>query len=477
MERKPNYLHSLLAALDSDELARVRAVELPAKERALLDLCLTRISSQAPSKDEAEKLLNITGSHFDKINSLLLKKCYYALVPNGGGDLWLFLRRKNLIRHFYHDLALDERKLLRDGDPEALATFYYSGFENIHQLPFLSYDPQMARRYMERYFEITATVTPAERLMIEGRLVRQQIINGNAMGMQQKQKEKFYEDLIRLQALIPQVDKPEAIAQFYLAFALYYKSVSVDPKKNREHLHHAHAVILSHPQVFIEEDEVLLRCMIADTFYQESNFDEAYSQYQKVFTECEPLMKTQLFFCSSFVQLAVLTRHFTEAKDILDRIFGQYLNRGDNAQAATTAAISYAELALHSGNYDEGKKYIDIAFHHNDKNLLVAFEIKLRKLEAVFFALKGDYLFAESFIAKDLKYLQSRGYTLAKSPQGWFFKSLSAIIDERTNGKKLSAKLEAKYQDTLLGFSAIHGKLLEQFRQKSDTRPAQKVGQ
>ena len=161
-----------------------------------------------------------------------------------------------------------------------------------------------------------------------------------------------------------------------------------------------------------------------------------------------------------------MTTHFTEAKEILDRIFGQYLDSVDNAQVATTAAISYAELALHSGNYDDGKKYIDIAFRHNDKNLLVAFEIKLRKLEAVFFALKGDYLFAESLIAKDLKYLQSRGYTLAKSSQGWFFKCLSAIIDERTNGKKLSAKLEAKYQDSLLGFGAIHGKLLEQFRLK-----------
>ncbi len=466
MERKPNYLHSLLAALDGAELTLLRSLELPAKERALFDLYLARISSQAPTKDEAGKLLHITGSHFDKINSLLLKKCYDVLVPNGGGELWLFLRRKNLSRHFYHELALDERQLLRDGDPEALAAFYLSGFENIHQLTFLTYDPKIARRYMDRYFEIKDQITPAERLMIEGRLVRQQIINGNSLGMQQKQKEKFYEDLLRLGELIPRVDTPEPIVQFYLAFALYYKSVSVDPKKNREQLTRAHSIIVANPKEFIDEDEVLLRCMIADTFYQESNFDEAYTQYQTVFAEWEAVMRSQFFFCSSYVQLAVLTNHFTEAKEILDRIFGQHLESLDNAQAATTAAISYAEFALHSGDFDQGKKYIDAAFRHNDKNRLVAFEIKLRKLEAVCFALKGDYLFAESLISKDLKYLQSRGYTLAKSPHGWFFKCLSAIIDERTNGKKLSAKLEAKYQDSLLGFGAIHGKLLEQFRRK-----------
>src|ERR1041384_3152670 len=106
---KPNYLHELLGALGETELGKLRSLELKGKERALLDFYLDQIAKLAPTKEEISSTLSMKGAHIDKTSSIVLKKCYDSLVPTTRRDLWVFLRQKRLIRHLYHELALEER--------------------------------------------------------------------------------------------------------------------------------------------------------------------------------------------------------------------------------------------------------------------------------------------------------------------------------------------------------------------------------
>ena len=100
----------------------------------------------------------------------------------------------------------------------------------------------------------------------------------------------------------------------------------------------------------------------------------------------------------------------------------------------------------------------------NDKGLLLPFDIELRKLETLYFALTGDFAFAEDLIAKHIKFLHSKKISIKVSLHGKFFKVMRDIIEEGTTGKRLSAAAEALLAEQSSSFQAIYGILLRKIR-------------
>src|SRR6516164_6846535 len=129
MSRRTNYIHELLAILTESELADIRTLDLKGKERAVLDHYIQHIGSEPPTKEAIGSVLSMSGTHIDKTNSIVLKRCYEALVGADSRALWLFLRQKHLPRHIYHELLLEERELTKRSDDDRLASFYYDAFE------------------------------------------------------------------------------------------------------------------------------------------------------------------------------------------------------------------------------------------------------------------------------------------------------------------------------------------------------------
>jgi hypothetical protein len=463
MTQKTQYLHELLAALNEDELRSLANLGLKGKEKDLFDLYIRYIGKPAPSKEYIGAELSMSSSHIDKTNSIVLKKCYEALTSNGIG-LWDIFLLKHLPRHLHHDFSLRERELKKANDITQLSKFYFDAFEIIHQLPYQDYDQAEAERFMKLYFELTPNVSNSERLMIEGRYIRQLITS--SISSNTKASNFLYLES-RLQGLERLIDKtvlPLHKAQFYLACAHYYKVIDSNEQKQRMYLTLCLELAEEYPNDFAINDPPLMRAKIADTYFQESNFEKAYSIYCEIIPKWRELMKTQFFYLSSYAHLATLCGKFTDTDSIIDEFFGQYLQKGQEGQLRTVADITLAKRFLSSGDIKKAKAHIDNGFMANDKGLLLPFDIELRKLETLYFALSGDYAFAEDLIAKHIKFLHSKKISVKSSINGKFFKVMRDIIEERTTGKQLSTASEALLSEQSSSFQAIYGILLSKIR-------------
>ncbi len=462
MTQKTQYLHELLATLIGDELRSLTNLGLKGKEKDLFDLYIRYIGKSAPSKEHIGAELSMSSSHIDKTNSIVLKKCYGALTSNGMG-LWDFFLLKHLPRHLYHDLSLCERELKKVNDITRLSKFYFDAFETIHQLPYQDSDQAEAERFMNAYFELTPNVSNGERLMIEGRYIRQLITNSISLNTKASSLLYLESRLQELESLIDETVVPLHKVQFLLACAHYYKVIDSNEQKQRGYLAQCLELAEKYPNDFGMHDPALLRAKIADTFFQEGDFAKAYSLYCDIIPKWKEIMKTQFFYLSSYAHLATLCGKFKDTDSIVDEFFGQYLKQ-EEGQIRTVAEITLAKRFLSSSDLEKGKLHIDNGFSANDKGLLLPFDVELRKLETLYFALSGDFGFAEDLIAKHIKFLHRKKISVKVSLHGKFFKVMRDIIEERTTRKRLSATAEAMLAEQSSSFQAIYGILLSKIR-------------
>lgn len=464
MTQKTQYLHELLATLNAHELRSLANMGLKGKEKDLFDLYVSYIGKPAPSKEHIGTQLSMSSSHIDKTNSIVLKKCYEVLTSNGMA-LWDLFRHKHLPRHLYHDFLLRERELKKANDISALAKFYLDAFETIHQLPYQDYDPSEGERFKNSYFELTPDVSNNDRIMIEGRYIRQTITNGLTTSKGLNGLKYLGKKLEELERLIDISVEPLPKVQFYLAGAQYYKVVEPDEPKQRTYLSHSINIVNEYPDVFAPEDPILLPLKVADTYFQESKFAEAYQRYCQVVPSAKDLIRTQFFHLTTYAQLSTLCKAFEDTDAIIKEFFSPYSD-GSNWQVQAMADITLAKRYLYSGDITKAKKHIDSGFLKNDKGVLISFDLELRKLETLYFALSGDFNFTEDLIAKHIKFLHSKKISVKESLHGKFFKVMRDIINELTTSKKLSKTSEELLIEQSSSFQAIYGLLLQELRRK-----------
>jgi hypothetical protein len=458
-----NYLHSLLSVLTDKQLETLAIIKLKGKEQQLYKFYLTNKDKTLPSKDAISKSMTMSSSYIDKITSVLLKKCYDVLSSNRIG-LWDIFLIKHLPRHLHHDLSLRERELKKANDIAQLSQFYFDAFEIIHQLPYQDYDQTEAERFMKSYFELTPNVSNGERLMIEGRYIRQLITSSISSNTKASRFLYLKSRLQELESLIDESVLPLHKTQFLLACAHYYKVIDSNEQKQREYLVQCLEIAEKYPDDFAVNDPPLMLAKIADTYFQEGDFEKAYSLYCDIIPKWKEILKTQFFYLSSYAHLATLCGKLEDTASIIDEFFGQYIRGNEEGQIRTVAEITLAKRFLSSGDINKAKIHIDNGFKANDKGLLLPFDIELRKLETLYFALSGDFGFAEDLITKHIKFLHSKKISVKESIHGKFFKVMRDIITERTTGKRLSTTAETLLAEQSSSFHAIYGRLLQKIR-------------
>jgi len=103
---------SLLAvvplAINDNWVTMLQPASLRGKEQEVLDLFLLQRKKGAVDKTLVQQELGLSQSHFDKICSVLLDKCYKRIAPDGGLTLLTMLSSKvpALERHFFKELVL-----------------------------------------------------------------------------------------------------------------------------------------------------------------------------------------------------------------------------------------------------------------------------------------------------------------------------------------------------------------------------------
>jgi hypothetical protein len=457
-----NYLYRYLLSLDEQESARVAAADLSPRERQTLSVLLAmRPAADAP-REEALRTLSMSGTMFDKTCSVVLRKAYEALVPEGGLALLADLERRRLRQLTLRELARQERELT-EGSVEGHAGFYRSVFELLHTRFSIHYDPVLARAVARKW----RNHDPSEGTMlyIDASLAGMEIWKAAAGEADQQEDRRLLARLKGLQKRAASTSDPRARYRLLRAWMVYYGQIDIQAGPRGEIIDEAIALCEGHPDRIPVSELESLRLMRAEhEYFFGEDHAVAWSIYDGLIVSDPVWIAGQMYHVNKFVQLCLIVGEYSRAEQLIDLGFSRQWNDEDVGRAKM-AAISRTKLYLLTGRLDEARRHLDHAFELNQKRFFVQFEIECRLLQTAWFALRGDDAAVVELAPANLKYLRSKGYSIESgSRYPWFFKLAVALIEERHTGRRLTRKLESQYDVYQQGAAAQYGVLLRKLR-------------
>lgn len=456
-----NYLYGYLKLLSPAERAGVQALELAPREHEVLGALLAACDEAESSRDQLLGGLKMSGAHFDKISSLVLRRAYEVVVPEGGLALLYDLNRRALYPNFFHEYRR-QRKLMTSADAEERAEFHLQCVNLLSRLARDHYSERLVAEAAREYDRLRPS--PDNAIYFEACIISGIIWGAAARGTNAQMREEVARRLRANAARITERTGSAALFKHYNAYALFHAQMDEQPTERLRYLEAADALTHEHPAAFTREDVAILRGKIAESHYfNSSNLHRAYRLYAAAFRAYADVLVRDFYHTTKFIQLAIICGHHARAERLLRQRFGLHLS-SEHQSIGTMGAISWAKLWLARGRVREAMPYVDFGFRHNRKNFFVQYEIELRILQTIAFAMQGDDEFVEQLAEKNLKYLRSKGFTLATSRYyPWTFKLLVAFVAER-NGAVMTRELCAKLAEFDEGAAAVYGVLLRRAR-------------
>ncbi len=460
-----NYLFCYLQLLSHEELALLETLDLAPRQRSVLDALIDVRGEKDAARETILSGLGLSASHFDKICSLLLRRVYDTIVPDGGRALLYDLNRRSLQANFLHELHRQERDVAA-GSVEARAGFYLECFNLLGRISRKDYNGVLMAELARKYGRLCPS--PDNAIFFEADMVCSLIWNAAARGTNDEVRQEAERRLRRNAARIVPDTGPLALYKQYQAYALFHAQIDENPSERLGYLQLAAELCDRHPDLFSEDERVLALCRIAESYYFNShNFGKAYRLYASLFRKHRRALARDYYHTTKFIQLCIICGRYGRAERLLRERFDQHL-ASEHESIGTMGAISWAKLLLVTGRVAEAKPYIDFGYQRNRKNLYIQYEIELRMLESAYFVLTGEREFADQLAVRNMKYLRSKGYLLANARfYPWFFKLLRVFLDERPGGGKLTPELQQKIVEFDEGPAALYGILLRLARDSS----------
>ncbi len=473
-----NYLKTLLDVLSPEELARLDELHLRGKEAEIMQAHVEHRLGELPAKAAMMQSLQISGSHLDKAVSLLLQKALRLLAGDSPNQKFAYLNRKHLDLLNFHEMAKQEKVLLKQEDPAALAEYFKLKCQMHYRAQFphfrISDALEAAEKYLHYLEKLNAKEVVAERIVIYCSALYPYI--HFALVSRRGSAIAKAEILGYLTTFQDALDDTQGASRSHFgdkwseAYYHYHKTASYfewrfnnNVEGSLAHLESALAYFERNPESFAVHDKVFLLRSKADIYYGTGVYDQAYQLYSLIYLDHFDSIRTNFYHLDHFAESAMLTGHMELAQRLVDVHYHGYI-QSEHETMFPFAAITVAKFLLLTGKPSAALTIIQRAMHFVERRTLTDLEIELRTLETAAFLLMHEWKTVEMLSSKNLKYLETKKISLKSDQRGWFFQLASAICDERIVRKQLTARQESKLMDFNRAGASVYGKILELVR-------------
>jgi hypothetical protein len=438
-------LYTLMNSLDDAELSRIKEMRLIGKERSVFDHMLQLRGRELPTIDIILKAVSVTDTHFYKINSVLLRKCYEVLVEEGGITLLHYLKRKGLFPLLRHEMLAQDKLWSKKEKNTDKEKFYLACFHLLIDFPYKFYDKKLCDAFGEKYLEAKKAdasdklYVKYHKLFADSNRLAAQKNPGKAFGVGPAELKEHEEQL---------KGTKHYLAQYYLyrTFCSYYTYYESNPARVLEYLQKAIALKDKISDFFPVNIGQFLRFLYADALFTNNRTAEAYKLYKEVFDEdVDEGMYGYHYHCEQYALSAITQQEYDKAAEMLDSVFKASIESRNDIYA-TRGALTYAKLFLSSGEYRNALSYINIAREINEKTFYLPFDVQLRLLENMLFFFKGDYDFSHQLAGRNIKFAKSQGTTELLNDYLILWKSIIAMVNSIDRGTPFPKNLEEDYE-------------------------------
>jgi hypothetical protein len=453
-------LHTIFNVLPNSEIAKIKKIRIIGKEREIFDSINSYRHKEFPQISTICDSAKITQSHFYKICSILLDKIYECLIPEKGVKLLQYLIGKGLYNHFKHEAMMQEKLLLAENaSDKTLENFYLNCFKLSQKASAKDLDEKLVQNYGEKYLKYKKPIDKDDKYYVKLSLLSTVLYVLKATKKDIERAKSIGKELLGDELKLADSSNVLTKYELYKSLSTYYQHTEGDAANAKKYIEKNVSLINSNLSYFEKDEQILVKCKQAEINYMNSAFDTAYNLYTQIFTEFQHELENDFYHHSKYIQLAILTKNYSIAKDVLNNHFGVYLESKQGPQALM-ASISYAKLYLFT-DISQANKYIQQAKKLISKSYYVQYELEIRILENIYFILVNDIKTSTSLVKKNIKFMNSRGMNLKNSEMIFVMIILQNLLKPNFHLKGLSPRLEKKLHFLQSSYAAIFGELIK----------------
>ncbi len=455
-----DYLEKLIVVLSDDDLNKVKAIPFKAsKLKVFLKYLIQICSGTIMEKEALKKYLRVDDKMYRKMKSVLLRKCYDVICPEGSFKLLDLLSRYRLVENFKRELLFQEKKNLLLKDRREKNIFYEAVLTFFLRLPFtaqdfkeLTYYSDLSLKYSKGNDNELQSINNRSKIMV----VR--MIHDYFQNDLKNANQKYYEKTFQIinDGIKKFDDERLKIIALYCN-ALYAFCIENDFLKSKK----IFLTLKSIPEA--------AKLLPSDFFYSIDGFFGTCLYYLNEFDDCMEMfarsMKyNNLFFFNQphllcrLCELYMIKGKMIEAKEILDNHLNRFLKSGE-PDAIGLIAIIFSKYYMLRSDLINAFEFFKMARKHLNNKYYIIHDIDVRTLEVIYFLLVGEMKFAKTIHSRTLKFIREKAKT--KKLKG---EMKTQEVIKRLIGFKLRSKsifnFDLQIEEVFTGHYKIQGILL-----------------
>lgn len=453
-------LDELIDSLDNQELEKVRSIPLKGIEQQVMqELLQTRLPEQLPAKPLAP---DMSLDHLYKVQSVLLRKCFKALVPEGESQLIWFLNKKSLYKLMFREIQrLDKELMKQSTTQERQQVLYRECFESSVDVMSAHFDESLARQYGDKYLMCVCGNLEGEKVWVEVRLAYARMVKAAMRVCTPEEKQQIEQGWLSLLQAATIQQHHEAQMRSLKGLVYYYTYFNDNKQQRFAYLSRWEAICHQVPD---EKRYISLKnwCAndMAEYHFSCNHFAESFRRYQLQLKMADSNGHAWgPYTASRYAQVAILCGEDVVAFELLQRFFAPALKSFQKALTPMSLVL-HAQYYLHTGNMAEAKKCIARLHETNTKAHYEIYEVSYRALQTIWHWLGGEKSTAAQLAQAHIKYLRKRKISLDYDPLTMVFLVVLAMYKEQQDGKKLNKRNRQRQTDLSFGPHYLLGKLL-----------------
>lgn len=465
-----NYFFGLLGSLTEAELSVVESVHLTPTEKKVFEFLRSRRDSADDPADDAAKLLGIGHNTYYKNCSILLRKAYEALKPQGGLDLLYFLlKKKFLVSAGMRELEKIEKSDVKTMSAKEKENFYFAVFHLLRSVEKIEIPMADFRKYGKKWLLWRVKPHPDDERAVKIYLEQRQFtkdLKQTTKRFSKKYTDAYFRTLEKHAASLKKSKNVFAHYNLHSAYYSYYYNTHTTPECMKVHLY---GLIRWLPKEIEKAFPWVrpARKLDEGTIYALSGeYEKAYEFYRTHFNDSISeyvSMRVPMDYCIA----ALYTDHHEIAETLIYKLHKKDLEKPlDNSRTSVAAEMWLAFLYLNWAQYDKAALHLTSALRRNSKGSYSRYnESILRALEICYYFLIRDWDFTEQLISRNRQWLRRNEFKDPNSPEVIFNDIAKSYLDHKFGSKPFNPELEKQKAELFkTEVSGLIGKFLEKMK-------------
>ena len=402
-----SYLLDLVRTFTPEEMTTFRYLDVIGKEEMVRD---EYVHHAADAKFDESKLphkLQLSSSHFDKINSILLDKTIAAFYGNDYNKALSSILNKGLSALMLHELKTLEKKVAKQNDAAITIGFYKAAFENLRSMFHPNYNSKLTHQFGNKYLRALGS----KKTIADESYVNMFTLYGDMVAASYGGTETAFKPAA--EKLLSSWEKKiapykNATATFYTAFgrATFFKHFTEDAQGFLKANEVALDAFRKSNGAIDSKYEGIVLCELGFGNIAADQFEKAQKYYADAFekfpdTVCKSAYQAGNYFCAT-----LLTKDYVTTKRIFDLYLRPKIHPATNRSVLFDIYQAATWGHIHQHQFDEAFEYLAKLKQYGKTEITLLGHAMVRQLESAFFYLSGDIKTASIIVGKNIRFLQ-----------------------------------------------------------------------